>query len=375
MKKLFVILLSGFVLLWTLSWCTENSTQTKQIVKIGVVAPISWPAADYGMDGVNTYKYLTDKFNVENKDIQIQLIIEDGKCSGKDATSAAQKLIQVDKVVAILWWSCSAETMAAGKIAQENGVVLVDSVASDPAISDIGDYVFKYINDTYAGKKLADFASKNFKTINLVFDNNDYGVALANVIKSYYAGKIISEYKVAVEEKDLSILAKKIAQNPADGMIIIDQDDTHAIAKIKAFDREWLLGKYKWKILSAYFYSASSVLDAVGDKIEWAMQVDVPLVDNLWNKAQVFVDAFQQKYPIKVVASYIVFQWEAMKVIFDAIKAWKYDSISIQKYLQAIDRNNQRNWLFGNYYFSGSDAVWIKYVIQKVENRVPVIID
>jgi ABC-type branched-subunit amino acid transport system substrate-binding protein len=36
------------------------------------------------------------------KDYNIELIYEDGKCNGKDSTSAAQKLISVDKVDMIL---------------------------------------------------------------------------------------------------------------------------------------------------------------------------------------------------------------------------------------------------------------------------------
>lgn len=41
-------------------------------------------------------------FNKANKNIQVDLIIEDGKCNGKDATSAAQKLVNVDQVKIIL---------------------------------------------------------------------------------------------------------------------------------------------------------------------------------------------------------------------------------------------------------------------------------
>jgi ABC-type branched-subunit amino acid transport system substrate-binding protein len=76
--------------------------------------------------------------------------------------------------------------LAAGKLAQQHGIVLMDSVASAPAISNIGDFVFKYINDNYAGKTLSKYASKTLKSIVLVYDDTDYGVALANVIRKNY---------------------------------------------------------------------------------------------------------------------------------------------------------------------------------------------
>lgn len=326
------------------------------------------------MDGVNTYRYLTDKFNAEHKDVQINLIIEDGKCDGKDAASAAQKLITIDRVQAILWWSCSSETLAAGRIAQQNWIVLVDSVSSAPAISDVWNYIFKYINDNYAGKTLSDYAFKALKSAVLVYDDTDYGVALADVVRKNYQWTIVDEIKVPIDEKDLSLVAKQIKQSNAEGIIVIDQDDTHAIAKIKAFDKEGLLTSYAGKIFGAYFYSSATFLTAVGDLVEWDMQVDVPLIDHLWDKAKQFVNLFEQHYSVKLVASFVVFQWEAMNVILDAINAGNYDSLSIQKYLHAIDETHQRDGLFGKYYFNGSDAVGIHYVIQKIENKTSVIV-
>jgi ABC-type branched-subunit amino acid transport system substrate-binding protein len=74
---------------------------------------------------LNAYTYEVEKFNATHTGIQIQLVVEDGKCEGKDATSAAQKLITVDKVQAIVAGYCSAEAIAAGKIAQDNGVFFI----------------------------------------------------------------------------------------------------------------------------------------------------------------------------------------------------------------------------------------------------------
>jgi ABC-type branched-subunit amino acid transport system substrate-binding protein len=45
---------------------------------------------------------LVDEFNASHNDIQAQLIIEDDKAEPKDAVSATQKLLSVDKVDVIL---------------------------------------------------------------------------------------------------------------------------------------------------------------------------------------------------------------------------------------------------------------------------------
>jgi len=46
---------------------------------------------------LNITQIAVEEFNKDNK-TKVELIIEDGKCSGKDATSATNKLINIDKV-------------------------------------------------------------------------------------------------------------------------------------------------------------------------------------------------------------------------------------------------------------------------------------
>ena len=89
-------------------------------IKLWVIAPLSWPASTYGSDVMHWYTTVLEEINaawwIDGR--QVELVVEDGKCSWKDATSAMQKLVNVDKVVAVLWWACSSETIPAWKIAQ-----------------------------------------------------------------------------------------------------------------------------------------------------------------------------------------------------------------------------------------------------------------
>ena len=103
MRKSVSLVVAMGLLLTTFAGCTSTSTpQETKIVKIGVIAPLSGPGGNYGEDAVHTYTTVVDAFNKKNKDLQVQLVFEDGKCDGKDATSAAQKLITVDGVQAIV---------------------------------------------------------------------------------------------------------------------------------------------------------------------------------------------------------------------------------------------------------------------------------
>ncbi|MDR3169589.1 MAG: ABC transporter substrate-binding protein [Candidatus Peribacteria bacterium] len=83
------------------------------------------------------YTYVVDEFNASQNNINIELVIEDGACDGKSSTSAAQKLVSIDKVQAIVGGFCSAETVAGGKIAQQAGVVMLSPVSDATEISNI----------------------------------------------------------------------------------------------------------------------------------------------------------------------------------------------------------------------------------------------
>lgn len=166
-----------FAIFLLLTGCVENTDINKndiETIKIWMIAPLWSVASAYGEDAVNVKKDAIEQFNTENPNINIELIVENGNCDGKSATSAAQKLITVDKVPIILWWSCSSETLAAWKLANDNKVVLLSASASAPAISDIWPYVFRFRNDVHAAKKLWEYVSEHNKNIAIIYEKTDY---------------------------------------------------------------------------------------------------------------------------------------------------------------------------------------------------------
>jgi branched-chain amino acid transport system substrate-binding protein len=60
----------------------------------------------------------------------------------------------IDKVDMIRGGMCSSETIAAGKISQANKVFTIAPISSAPEVSQIGDYVYRFYNDTETAKNL-----------------------------------------------------------------------------------------------------------------------------------------------------------------------------------------------------------------------------
>ena len=114
--KLMVIALLCLVI----TGCTITGNVTKETIRIGIIAPFTGDAAVYGQSEKNAIDLAVEEINL-NGGIDgrlIEVIYEDGKCNGMDATTAAQKLINVDNVDIILGGTCSGETLAIAPLAE-----------------------------------------------------------------------------------------------------------------------------------------------------------------------------------------------------------------------------------------------------------------
>ncbi|MDI6721115.1 MAG: ABC transporter substrate-binding protein, partial [Candidatus Aenigmarchaeota archaeon] len=98
------------------------SQPSAQTVKIGFIAPLTGDAAVYGLPLKNMVELATEEINsqggIDGK--KVEIIYEDGKCNGKDAATAMQKLVSVDKVRVIFGGFCSSESLGAEPIATQN---------------------------------------------------------------------------------------------------------------------------------------------------------------------------------------------------------------------------------------------------------------
>ena len=75
----------------------------EETIKIGVIQPLTGSVAYNGTTDVNGSKLALDEINAKGGVLgkKVELVIEDGQCRPANSVSAAEKLIQRDKVVAL----------------------------------------------------------------------------------------------------------------------------------------------------------------------------------------------------------------------------------------------------------------------------------
>jgi branched-chain amino acid transport system substrate-binding protein len=143
--------------------------------KIGVISIITGQGAAYGEAITNGIKLARDEVNAKGE-VLIDLKIEDSSGKQEQALAAAQKLINSEKVVAIIGPTLSNEMFAAGPEANASGVPIMGTSTTAKGIPQIGKFVFRNsMPESQAIPASAGMAVKkyNIKKVALLYGNDD----------------------------------------------------------------------------------------------------------------------------------------------------------------------------------------------------------
>ncbi|MBI2644608.1 penicillin-binding protein activator [Candidatus Uhrbacteria bacterium] len=207
---------------------------SEQALKIGFMGPLTGDAASYGESIKKGIELAKKESNIKN----LEIIYEDTKCEGKDAVNAVNKLISVDKVIAIIGDVCSGATLAAAPVAQEKKVVLVSAASTSPKITDAGDYVFRVVpSDALQGDFGAQLVyNKGYKKLAILYSNEEYGVGFQEVLKKSFeklGGKVVKQEAFNRNVTDVRTQLVKIrGQKPA-ALFIISNSPASSVAALK----------------------------------------------------------------------------------------------------------------------------------------------
>lgn len=144
-------------------------------------------AAVYGEEMKHVLDYQLAIVNENTQGYQFELIYEDGQC-GAGATSAFQKLTDVDGVSFVLGGACSSETLAFAPLLAEKNVVAVSPLSSSPElVGASSNLVSLSYSDAGVGEGIAD-QMKGFNKVAFLTEQNDYNIALYDTVMASLEG-------------------------------------------------------------------------------------------------------------------------------------------------------------------------------------------
>lgn len=210
------------------------------VIKLGWIGPLTGPTATDGTHSRDAAMLAVEQYNkaggIDGK--QIELIAEDDQGKPEEALKGVQKLINNDKVVAVVGGAYSGPTKTIAAKMQELKVPMVIAYAVHPDATKGGDYVNRVIyTGPVQGKAMADYAVNDLqkKNIAVLYVDIDYGKSIYTSFKeeaSKLGANVVIERPFKMGDKDFSsVLTAVKAANPDALYVVGYYNEAAAIVK------------------------------------------------------------------------------------------------------------------------------------------------
>jgi len=194
-------------------------------LKIGVILPLSGQAANFGAISQRGIELALEQLPIEDKG-RVSVIVEDDGLVNARSVSAARKLIDIDKVDALVTWSSSTALSVVG-LAESHGIAHI-AIASDPEVARNKKYSFTYwaLAEDEAQKLYDYLVARGTKRVSLVslVHNGVLAVRDAFVALARKDAKIevVADEEVVSGILDFRSILRRIKnKGPVDGSIPI----------------------------------------------------------------------------------------------------------------------------------------------------------
>jgi len=301
----------------------EPGAPDRSLIKIGYFGDLSGPTFNFGKSAYNGVLMAADEINQSGgiNGRRIDVVIEDDKGSPEEAARLTAKLIDQDKVVAIIAGGTSGNSRAAAPKAQASHVPLISPSSTDPAVTQTGDYIFRAcFVDTFQGEVMARFAVNTLKAQKaaILFDiNSSYGRGLTDYFKLSFAklgGRIVGEQSYQQGDADFKGQLSTIRAAEPDVIYIPGYyGDVALIAK-----QARMIGLTQ-PLLGGDGWDAPELWQLGGDALNGAYISTHYSVDDPSPAIQEFVQTYKQRYGNLLPDAHAALAYDATRILFDAI--------------------------------------------------------
>lgn len=180
-------------------------------IKLGMFASLTGKQAYFGETNSRGAAFAVEELNAAGGLLgrKIELLVEDTRSMPGEAATSAKKLLHRDHVVALVSGTASSPALEVAPLCQAAGVPLVAATATNPRVTETGDFIFRAcFADPFQGTVLARFAKERLharRVAVLVANGSAYSVGLAKYFRERFTadgGEVVAEPKYAEGEKD-----------------------------------------------------------------------------------------------------------------------------------------------------------------------------
>src|SRR5215207_146845 len=272
-------------------------------VRLGAALSLSGPAAMAGTAQLNGIKLAQDEINVSRMlgSTRLEVIVEDDASNRDVAANVFQKLIENNRVVAILGPTLSDTALAVDPIAQQAGVPVLAVSNTAGGITQLGDFIFR---DCLSEAQLVPQTVKrvaarfNLQSAAVLYADTDTSRSAAHSFKKTLLAlrvPVTVEQTFNPGETDLSAQLAEIASANPEAVFVAAPPQAAAQILIQA--RRY--GLSKQPIIGSNGFNSASVVRAAGEAAEGL------IVGSAWSAAnpeprnQQFIQSYRARWGVE----------------------------------------------------------------------------
>ncbi|HEY0171342.1 MAG TPA: ABC transporter substrate-binding protein [Pyrinomonadaceae bacterium] len=302
---------------------TGGTTDSGGAIKVGIYGDLSGQTSSFGESTRNGALMAIDEINAAGgiNGRKVEFVMEDDQGQPQQASTVVTKLINQDKVVAIIGEVASSNSLAAAPRAQEAKVPMISPSSTNPKVTQVGDYIFRVcFTDDFQGAVAAKFASNTLKARKAAIlgdFNSDYSKGMTQYFVQEFTGaggQIVAQQSYTQTDADFKGQLTNIRATSPDVIFVPGYYGQVGVIAKQAKElgiTAPLLGGDGW--------DSPKLFELGGSALDGAYMVNHYSTDDPSPAVQKFVVAYKSKYGA-VPDAIAALGYDAMNVLADAIR-------------------------------------------------------
>jgi branched-chain amino acid transport system substrate-binding protein len=318
------VLLALFFLLGLALSCSQQNSDEHSTIKIGFFGDLSGPTFNFGQSAMNGVLMAADELNQAGgiNGRRIDIVFEDDKGSPELAAQVTGKLIDRDRVIAIIGAGASGNSLAAAPKAQSAHIPLIAPSSTNPAVTQAGDYIFRAcFIDAFQGEVMAKFAANTLKAKKaaiMVDFNSPYSRGLTEFFEFSFAkqdGQIV--VKQSYSQGDADFRGQLSAIKSANPDVVYIPGYYGDVAIIAKQARQLGLTV---SLLGADGWDAPELWDLGGDSLNGCYISNHYSVEDPAETIQKFARDYRQRFGNLTPDAHAALAYDALRFLAEAIR-------------------------------------------------------
>lgn len=348
--------------------------KSSEPVRVGVILPLTGAQSVFGTIMKNGFDLALEEVNQQGVlgGRKIELVIEDSTSKAEVGKSAAEKLIQRDKVPVLIGEYASGTTFPILAVAEQNKTPIVVETSSADNLTQQGyRYTFRIAAPSYANAAVAtDYLEKvgNVKTAAIAYENGLFGTSTAEATKAALEQrglKVLAYESYDATAVDLKPMVTKLKATNADAAFLVSYLLDAQLIMRQARELDWnpsvFLGGSAGFSVEDFVKGLGPTSEYVASITWWAPDVKYPGAADFATK---YTQRFGQFPDYQSAEPYV-----ALKVVADAVN--RAGAADREKIRQALEKTDMKTTMFGPIKFETFDVGGKTYTNQ---NRHPLFV-